>query len=243
MKFVLLALMIAVCLCRLSTKEQNGQINFDLDVHSESPVGVVLKGLIDPRQETNNQIGAFLKLANTYIPILESLASADNSLNYERNWNINFLGMNFDIYWYFQLIVGWKVTPGEYSSSFYQITYTPFVHGSTLGYVNGTTWPIVGSTKVGLQYLYAYAPIGVTIYTTDKKVCFGGDYTVDPIELRTQVYVALNECSAEIFDEIIEQTPIHLNCNYTAYQNFTLLNINFTNTYTGDILSDICFNY
>jgi len=242
MKLVVLALFIAFSFAAFNTKHENGQIKFDLDVHHTSPIGVVLEGSLDPRQETNNKITAFLKLANQYIPLLESIASAENELKYERYWHYNFAGVNVDVYWYFQLIVGWKVKPGSYSENFYEVTYTPFAWGGTYGRVNGTTWPVVGSTGTGLQYIFAYAPIGVTLYR-EGKACFGGDYTIEPVALRTDVFVALNECWAEIIDEVINQVPIHLDCNYTAPQNFTLYNVNFTDTYQGDLIPEICFNF
>ena len=243
MKFVLLALLVATCLASgFNTYEEDGQIKFRMDVHHTSPIGLVVEGLVDPRFESNNKIQAFVKLANEYIPVLESMAQNENSLKYERYWNYSVAGIDLSVYWYFQLIVGWTVQPGSSSANFYEVTYTPFVWGGTYGSLNGTTWPVVGSTGTGVQYVHAYAPIGVTLYK-EGKVCFGGVWTVEPVALKTDVFVALNECWDEIIDEVINGVPIHLTCNYTVPQNFTLLNVNFTDTYTGDLIPEICFNF
>ena len=242
MRIVLFTLLIVAAFAALSTKEENKQIKFNLDLFENSPVGLSLSGSIDPKEDTNNKIQAFIKLANQYIPILESLGNRDSELKYERKWHYSFAGISVDVYWYFQLIVGWTVKPGSKSDNFYEVTYAPFIWGGTYGRVNGTTWPVVGTTGTGLQYVHAYAPIGVTLYR-EGKVCFGGTYTVLPVALRTDVFVALNQCMAEIVDEIVDQQPIHLDCNFTAPQNFTLFNVNFTNTYTGDLIPEICFSF
>jgi hypothetical protein len=243
MRIVLFALIVAAVFATgFKSYHEDGQIKFNMDVHYDSPVGIYLEGLVDPQMETNNKIQAFVKLANQYIPILESLGGQEGGLKYERIWHYSFAGVNIDVYWYFQLIVGWKVKPGSYSTNFYEVTYTPFVWGGTYGRVNGTTWPAVGSAGTGLQYVHAYSPIGVTLYK-EGKACFGSTYTVQPVMLKTDINLRLNECWDEIIDEIIGGIPIHLTCNYTAAQNFTLFNVNFTNAYTGDLIPQICFNF
>ena len=243
MKIVLFALLVAACLAGgLNTMEQNGQIKFSMDVHENSPVGLFLDGIIDPRQESNNKIQTFVKLANQYIPILESLANVDNGLEWHRTWHITILGVDVYVNYYFQLYVGWRVQPGTYSESSYEVTYTPFVWGTTWGNATGQTWPAMGTVNATLAYAHAYAPIGVTLYR-EGKICFGGRYTVEPVNLYTHVDAALKGCEAEIIDEIINGTPIHLGCNYTAPENFTLFNVNFTDPFTGDLIPETCFTF
>lgn len=240
MKIILFAMLIAACMAAsfIGNKE-TGNIDFEMDVHQDSPIGFFVKGSIDPKQDTNNKIQAFLRLANQYIPLLESIANNENSLKYTRDWHVQFAGINLDIHWWLQLIVGWRVVPGSYSANFYEVTYTPFLHGATFGRVNGTTWPAVGSTRLGLQYVNAYAPTAVTLYR-EGKVCFSSRYVVDPIHLENHVFAALNACEAEIIDEIINQQPIHLGCNYTNPVNFTLFNANLTSSFNGNIIGETC---
>mgnify|MGYP006293385857 CR=1 FL=1 len=243
MKIVLFALLVAACFASgFNPREENGQIKFSMDVHENSPIGLFVEGLLDPRQETNNNIQAFLKLANQYIPILQSVSNMNNDLTYSRTYHINFAGVDVYVYYELQLIVGWRVKPGSYSSSFYEVTYTPFVFGETHGNATGQTWPAAGMVRGGLLFAHAYAPIGVTLYK-EGKICFGGRYTVEPVGLRTDVSAALKGCEAEIIDEVIEGQPIHLGCNYTAPTNFTLFHLNFTDTYTGDLIPETCFTF
>ena len=238
MKLVLLALLVALCVSS-SIVGKNNLIEFEVDSNEDSPVSIVMKGSINPRYAEQNNVQAFLKLANTYIPVLQGLANADKNLKYERYWNINVAGINLNVYWYFQLIVGWRAQPGSSSSNFYEVTYTPFVFGETSGRVNGTTWPAVGSSRAQLQYVLAYAPIAVTLYR-EGRVCFRARYVIEPIMFKNNVFAALQECQAEIIDEIINSVPIHLNCNYTAPVNITLFNVNFTESFSDDIIGETC---
>ena len=242
MKLVFFALILAVCFAATMKANENGMIDFEMDVHKDSPVGIYLKGSLDPKDEQNNQISAFIKLANEYIPILESLANSNQELTITRDWNFNFAGINVDVHWYLQLIIGWRVAPGTSSANFYEVTYTPFVWGGTFARLNGTTWPAVGSTRAGLQYAYAYAPVALTLYR-EGRVCFSARYVVEPIHLENQLFAALNECRAEIIDELVNSQPIHLGCNFTAPVNVTLFNVNFTDTFAADIIGETCIGF
>ena len=97
-------------------------------------------------------------------------------------------------------------------------------------------------TKAGLIYVDVSALIGVTLYT-ERKICFGGRYVANPVSLQTDLFAALNACQDEIIDKIINQQPIYLSCNYTNPVNFTLIQKNFTNTYAGDLIPQMCINF
>ena len=243
MKIILFAFLLAlVTVSGFSGREENGQLKFEMDVHKESPVGLYVTGVLDPKVETNNKISTFIKLANQYIPILESLANQSNALNYEYNYRISIAGLTLDILVYLQLNVGWKVSPGSYSASYYEVTYTPFVFGHTALRVNGTSIPAVGSTRTGLVYADVSAPIGVTLYR-EGKICFGGRYLVNPVSLQTDLSAALNACEDEIIDELINGQLINLKCAFTNPVSVTLITKNFTNPYIGDLIPQMCFNF
>lgn len=238
---IFFALVLAVVLCSpLKTYHEDGLVKFDLDVYQDAPVGLFMSGQIHPKDESLNKIQAFLKLANEYIPILESLAGQTNELKWERTWHYQIAGINLDVYGYFQLYVGWRVNPGGYTTDRFDVTYTPFVWGGTYGRVNGTTWPAVGSTEVGLQYVLAYAPISLTLYKAGK-VCFKGSYGVEPIHMRQHLFAALNECHDEILDDLIDgHTIFDWKCNFTNPVNITIWNVNFTDPIHGDFIGETC---
>lgn len=241
---ILFALIVAVCLASpMKTYEEEGMLKFDLDVHQDSPIGLMMKGQLNPQNESQNKIAAFLKLANHYIPILESLANQNGELTWTRTWRINFLGFNFDIIAYFQLIVGWRVFPGGYTTDRFDVTYTPFAWGFTSGSINGTSWPAVGSSSIELQYLHAEAPISVRLYR-QGRFCFQGSYAVQPVHLRHKLYAALNECYDEIFDDLINgHTIFQWTCNYTNPVNVTIIDNNFTDPIIGNVIDETCISW
>ena len=149
------ALVIALaCSAPFNVFKDEDKIKFDLDVYEDAPISLFMKGEINPRNEEDKKIQTFLKLANQYIPILETMSeSKENELKWERHWHIGVLGFNIDVSTYFQLIVGWRVNPGGYTTDRFDVTYTPFVWGGTYAQLNGTSFPAVGSTEVGLQYV------------------------------------------------------------------------------------------
>ena len=46
-------LIVAFTASAFSGRQENGQIKFDMDVHKESPIGLFVSGLLDPRTESN----------------------------------------------------------------------------------------------------------------------------------------------------------------------------------------------
>ena len=240
---VILAIILAWSMSApIKTSVVDNQINFSLDVHENSPLGLVLEGILDPREDSNNKIQAFLKLANQYIPILESFATQENELKYERYWYVQFAGVDLTVYWYFQLLIGWRVKPGSYSDNYFDVTYTPFAWGATYGSVNGTTWPYYGGLRAGTRYLTVYAPVGVQLYR-EGKICFGGTYTVEPVSAGIHMDGAPKECYDEVIDEILSGVPLTLNCNYISPINITLVDVNLTDTYSGEFIPQTCFNF
>ena len=245
MKFaIFFALIVAVAFSApLSAYEENKMIKFAYDTQEDSPLSFYVEGSINPRNDEQNKIQAFLKLANKYIPILESLGSSNNELKWERYWRVQFAGVNLDVFAYFQLIVGWKVNPGGYTTDRFDVTYTPFVWGGTYGSINGTTWPAIGSTDAGLQYVYSYAPISVQLYK-QGKICFQGTYVIEPVMFRNHLFAALNECHDEILTDLIDGTSWpNWRCNFTAPVNITVWDINFTNRMAGDFIPLTCFEF
>lgn len=241
---ILIACILAVVTAgSMNTFAEDKKIKFTYDVHDGSPVGIYMEGELDPRNENMNKIQTFLKLAGKYIPILESLSGKNGELKWERVWRIVFAGVNIDVYAYFQLVVGWKVNPGGYTTDRFDVEYIPFVYGGTYGRVNGTTFLAIGNTQVGLRYVLAYAPISLQLFKVGK-VCFQGTYVAEPVHFVTRLYAALTECHDEILDDLIERRSIFdWTCNLTAPVNLTVFDINFTDRYTGNIVPQTCISF
>ena len=219
------------------------KIKFSYDVHESSPVGLTVKGVIDPLNETQNKIQTFIRLANQYIPILEALAGASNELKYEYRYRINVAGFVFDVYVNFNLYVGWRVNPGGYTTDRFDVVYTPFVYGYAYNRINGTSFPAVGSHEISIVYAYAYAPIALQLFSS-RKVCFQGSYVVEPVMVKNNLFAALNACENEIIDKVISGAGfMDFKCNYTNPVNITLVEKNFTSRIAGDFVAQSCFSF
>ena len=239
-----LAVALVVCGGPLNIFKSGESIGFDLDVYQDMPVSLMMKGKIDPKNSEINKIQTFLKLAETYIPILEHVGTAnEGALTWERHWNIQVLGFNVDASFFFELIVGWRVTPGGQSSDRFDVTYTPFVYGYTYGTVNGTGVPAVGSVEAGIQYVLAYAPISLSLYQSGK-ICSTAFYVVEPVRVGNRVYGALNACQDEILGDLIDGTNFpNWQCNFTAPINVTVIDRNITDPIRGDIFGEQCLSF
>ena len=241
MKIILLvALLAIVANARFETEFFGKLIRFNFDNTGEIPIGLTMSGTIDPLDDTNNKISTFLRLAGTYIPILENVSNPENKLTYERVFRINFAGIDATLDVYVQLLVGWRVFNHDSPDHFLKVVYTPFIHGWMTARLNGTALPGHGSYVTNLQFIRAYSPIELNVDT--NKICFGANYTVMPIHLLTNMNVALQECRTEIIDEIINFQPIILGCNLTPRLNFTHLDVNITDLVQEDIFdeNEIC---
>lgn len=241
---ILIACILAVAMSTtMNTYAEDQKIKFNYDIHEGSPIGLYMEGELDPRNENMNKIQTFLRLAGKYIPVLESLAGKNTELKWERVWHIVFAGVKVDIYGWFQLIVGWRVNPGGYTTSQFDVEYIPFVYGGTYGRVNGTSTFAVGSTEAGLRYALAYAPIALQLFQSGK-VCFQGTYTVEPVHFRQHLYAALTECHDEILSDLIDgHATFHWTCNLTMPANLTLFDVNFTDRYVGSIVPQTCVQF
>jgi len=210
-------------------------------MHEDSPIGIVMKGEIDPLDNTNNKIATFLKIAGEYIPILETLNKSEQSLKYERVFRLTFAGLDVTVDVLVELLVGWRAENFGAQSEFYNVTYTPFAWGWLTTRLNGTSWLGAGTYSTDLEFVGAKAPIGVEI--SSHKLCFSGNYYLRPVTLVTQAVVALRECSQEIIDELINQHTIYWNCGFTEQSSFTHLNITFNEGSSNSLFDDSCITF
>ncbi|CAI2378342.1 unnamed protein product [Moneuplotes crassus] len=223
--------------------EEDGNIKFDVDMDQTSPISFAVKGQMNPLDDTQNKITAFLKLANEYIPILENLSKDQTVLRYQHTWHFNNIpGIDLTFYWFFDLIIGWTVTPGDVAENFYEVTYMPFAWGTTYGRLNGTTWPAIGYIRLGVEYLDFRMPTAFTLYR-DGKVCFDSSYIVTPIHVSSQLGGALRECKAEILDEILNQQAITLGCSYVQDIDILFLDEDLTSRVEHQIIGETCIGF
>lgn len=234
---VALALALAVASAFEVTGE-DGLIKFNMVSDEASPVGFAMRGHIDPKDELNNKIETFLKLANTYIPVLESTKNENNKLSWISNWfsvNLGPLG-SISGMGAFELVVGWRVILNSnnvnMTTNYLDVTYAPFVWGWTnasLAFAPGTASfaPVQGTYNATLWYVRSYVPISLNIHS-DGKVCYSAFGQIWPVQLESTMNMMLQECKAEIITDVLEGIPITLNCSWSnpCVQNH--INYSFT---------------
>lgn len=117
-----------------------------------------MKGQIDPKNEVNNKIETFLRLADYYIPILESINNQANNLKWTYTTSFGVGPFTFSVWADFNLVVGWEVWlksgTSQLNGTVFNVVYAPFAWGwadsynqlsSTVlgqGWYNGTVWYI-----------------------------------------------------------------------------------------------------
>ena len=227
----------------LSTKD--GLVHFEQDANKESPLGIVMKGHVDPKNEKNNKITAFLKLASHYIPILESINDQKGTnLGWSKNFRIDIGSLlNVEVTGTFMVCAGWKVYLNannlNMTTDHLEASYAPYVWGWANGYVNGDTYPANGFYNATLWFSRAYALISLKIFE-NGQICFGGSGHFWPVQLESALSASYKQCKAEIIDDVINKAPILLNCTNSPPCNQTHLNISFTQNYTQTVLAEKC---
>jgi hypothetical protein len=230
----------------LSLDHEDGLVKFEFDGQKDSPIGVVMKGQIDPKNELNNKIETFLKLASYYIPILESEKNESNNLKWAKTWDISLGGFG-DITFSgsFNLVVGWRVFVNGNSlnmtADYLDVTYAPFAWGWADGLLQGTTTPAQGFYNATVYYSRASVPINLEIHSSGQ-VCYSGSAQFWPVSLNTNLSAELKGCNAEIISDLYNGFPISFACNYSTPFNLTHLNVSFTQNYTAAIVERKCIN-
>ncbi len=244
MKYITIALIFAVAVA-LNLKGEDGLVKFDFNPSESDLFGLVLKGQIDPKNEINNKIETFLKLANYYIPILESVNNEANNLKWAGTYSISLGPFTFNVWANFNLVVGWEVTLQQGSSAlngtFFNVMYAPFAWGwaSSMNQLQ-SNWLGNGWYNGTLYYTRSYVNISLQIYA-DGDVCFTGVANMWPVQLITNLTASLQSCQAEILNDIIYGIPVALVCNFSTPYNQTHLNISFTQNYTNPVVNTKCF--
>ena len=230
----------------LSIKGGDKTIDFEFNPAGDSLFGMVMRGSIDPKDEQNNKISTFLKLANTYIPILESMNNKDNNLKwvYSDVFSLGPLG-SIGFSGSFNLVVGWNVYVNSSTSStlgsYLEVAYVPFAWGWADGNFTVNNYLAVGLYNATVFYTRTYVVVDLQIYSSGE-VCFSGNAFFWPVQLVTNLSSSLVSCQDEIIGNILAYVPIALICNASTPFNMTHLNISFTQNLTQAVVANTCVN-
>lgn len=239
---ILLVALVALATAQMSAYPNGDTMDFDMDLNPGMPVGFALKGKVDPRDEINNKLTAFLKLAEVYIPVIETMGTEGANLKWDRTIDITILGWGIQLYIDFEFVIGWRVSiTDEIAGNLWNITYDPFAHGYFNTSVSGVTPMIRGSYYSEFDFVDAHAPIAVEIF--DTQVCLDMDYRLYPITLRTHMDIELRECQQEILDMLTHGNVFYWDCEYGHRLDADHFDITFVEYISGNLGSEICFNH
>jgi hypothetical protein len=246
MKIIIALALFLTFATALNIHGDQGLVNFEFDPSESDVFGLVMRGSIDPKNELNNKIATFLKLANYYVPVLESINNQGNNLKWIGAWTINLgpigtVGLTGG----FNLVVGWNVALNNTMSTslgqYLDISYVPFAWGWATANASLNNWLAVGGYNATLYYSRAYVIVDLQIYG-GGEVCYGGNAYFWPVQLVTNLSSSLLACQDEIIENIINYQPIDLMCNSTVPFTMTHLNISFTANMTQGLVSNACIN-
>jgi hypothetical protein len=134
---VILLLGLALAAATAFTLTRNGDSGFDFDYShfgEDSPIDLKLSGSYDKDDETKREITAFVNIFGQMFPVFEKVMSPQEELTYSWNW-CSAAGsfMRTCLYFDAHLVVGWKVNQIGIDDTLYNITYSPFVNGTSSG--------------------------------------------------------------------------------------------------------------
>jgi hypothetical protein len=80
MKIIIaLALCMTLATASIEYEEKDSQIHYDYDSNRDGLFGFLMKGVVDPINDQENKVSAFLRLAGEVIPLIDVEADGDNS--------------------------------------------------------------------------------------------------------------------------------------------------------------------
>lgn len=207
-----------------------------------TPANPVFDKQIGPVTAARDKVDLFVKLADQYIPSLNQIQTkASKSLEWRREWSFTFMFITFNVRWNVELEAGWTVQNEEAGVNFYKLNYTPYLLGHTYLWTGFNVPSARILVDPQLQYLFTYLTIDVTLHT-DGEVCFNTAYHLAPSFYYLRFEGELEECKAEILDEVINQTPFSLACNRVGDVSVVLDQVELHDQFTYPLVN-FCFEF
>ena len=237
MKVIIIAVLIAFALAATVT-EKEGLLHIEADSHSESPLGFVMKALINPQDETENNVQTFFRLAEQLIPLAES-AMSDNkpgSLQFTRFYCFGNPGdlISVCLYGSAELWVGWRVDQVGYTGS-YNVTYTPYTLFRAGGNASASSYP--AEVSYGAYFAIVDITVPVNLLLAQTQICYSAKFNMHPTEAYTAISTNLLQCLRSIPDGTNWQ------CDRITGVEFKHLEWEFTSGQYINILPYNCINF
>ena len=235
--YIMLVFLLAAAL-GASMVEKDGNLHFEGDSHPESPIGLFMKGQVNPRNEAENNVQTFFRLAEQLIPLAESAMKDQEpgNLKWYRRWCYGQTGQAFSVCLYVnaELWVGWKVSQlGETGS--YNVTYTPYTIFRAGGNATASSYPAQVAYGGYVSLVNIHVPVNLLLAQT--QICYSAKFTMMPARAYTSITTDLLECYRSVPD------LTDWMCNTVNGAEFIHLEWDFTNGLYLDLLPYSCINF
>ena len=235
----IIALLASVSLAYDVSHTPEGNIEFMADPNPDSPLSIMMKGIINPEDETKSDVTAFFRLAEELIPLAGASVSGDGQegkLGLTRYWCYGGTGQAFSlcVYGYAELYVGWKVRQfGEAGT--YNLTYVPFAYLRAGGNASASSYP--AEVAYGLYFSIVEVELPVQLLLGSNQICYAARFEKFPTALYTVINANLLECERSIPD----RTPWA--CARIEGAGFRHLEYAFDAGLRIDLLPYTCINF
>ena len=238
MKVVILALLLIAAAYGASIVEKSGSLHFEADSNPESLIGLVMKGVINPKDISQNSAQTFFRLAEQLIPLAQSSMKDNNEggFNYYRYWCFGNTGdiFTFCVYANAELWVGWRVSQVGMTGS-YNVTYTPFTIFRAGGNASVSSYP--AEAAYGLYVSIVDIRIPVNLLIAQTQVCYSATFKMAPTGAYTSINTSLLQCERSVPD----MTP--WKCDKLKGVEFRHLSWDFTAGNIINLLPYTCINF
>mmetsp|Transcript_1483 Transcript_1483/g.1624 ORF Transcript_1483/g.1624 Transcript_1483/m.1624 type:complete len:238 (-) Transcript_1483:43-756(-) len=237
MKLIAFALLFALALSA-ATIGKDGSFNFEQDSNSDSPIGVFMKGRVNPRDDADTNVETFLRLAEQMIPLASSVASdkAPGKLQYTRQWCFGNIGdaISVCINANAELWVGWRVGhTGE--TGLYNVTYTPF--SFLRGGFNASASSYPAEVSYGGFFSIYDIQVPINLLLAETQICYSGTFNLYPTSAYTAINTNLLQCERSIPD----RTDWY--CDRVHGAEFRHLQFDITDGFFSNFLPHTCINF
>lgn len=201
MKVIIMLVLLLAAVYGASMVEKNGNLHFEADSHPESPIGLLMKGVVNPTNDNDNNVETFFRLAEQLIP-LASAKMNDNkkgSLEFYRRWCFGDVGsaIGLCVYVNAELWVGWRVGQIGATGS-YNVTYTPFTLFRAGANASASSYP--AEVSYGAYFSIVDIQLPVNLLLAQSQICYSARFAMLPTAAYTSINTNLLQCQRSIPD-------------------------------------------